>query len=787
MYMQKPPRHYGFVLIEVMIALLLISIGLVGVSKLQSLSLSGAGQAKSRSEAAALSQQKLEQVRNMLVKTAFTGTPLVSGNATVNGSNAAYAMTWTVSTPSGGSEQRLVQLTTTWTDSQGVQQRLDLNSVVAWDDPGAQGKLTAGLGGSLISPTGSAQRGSGTYSGTSVANADGTKIAVNNGTTYLLSSTNDILLYLPPKNNTAQSFSTIAGKIFFDQGAGNGIPSSANVRVRLSSEGECIYNNSPSAMTAVTSGSNSYKYFTYTCYVGPDWYGNVGVIVDQSVNGNAASPTVCVGDPSFNGGASDGTLISSNPMESSTRSYRGFKAAVGFYLSTGMGTQSVVDQSANPIVNMPWSGTKYGASYKNDGTALTGPFDGRPRPSTYPSSYTVTTGSSTDYFEQNFLLTKVSGNGTCNAKMTGGAFTRNAGKYVCINPDNDPAADVCPSTWPGYESQVGSGGTNYSVTVSKTGSGSGTVTSAPAGIDCGSTCSATIAAGTSVTLTAVANSGSTFTGWSGGICTGTGACTVPMNSATSVTANFALGVTLSVAQSGTGSGVVTSTPTGIVCGVTCSYGFTAGTSVTLAAVANTGSTFTGWSGGGCSGTGPCTISMTSATTVTANYTAGTSYALTVTNAGTGSGTVSSSPSGISNCSSSCSASYGAGTLVTLTPTAVGGSTFIGWSGDCSGTGSCSVTMSAAKSVTATFSQNATCSTPISGSAYDSQGSVTASGNSGTCKMQNGNTANYNCTLSVPQGTVVTLTNSRSSGNNNSYTYTKNVTATCVAQTGVNFP
>ncbi|WP_161563973.1 InlB B-repeat-containing protein [Cupriavidus lacunae] len=783
MYIKRTPRNHGFILIEAMIALILISIGLLAVSKLQTLSLSGAGQAKSRSEAMALSQQKLEQVRNMLVKSAFTGTPLVSGNATVSGSNASYAMTWAVSTPSGGLEQRLVQLTTTWTDGQGVQQRLDLNSVVAWDDPGGQGKLTAGLGGSLISPTGSAQRGSGTYTGTSVANADGTKIAVNNGTTYLLSSTNDILLYLPPKNNAAQSFSTITGKVFFDQNASNGIPSSANVRVRLSSEGECVYNNSPTLMTAVTSGSNSYKYFTYTCYVGPGWYGNVGVIIDESVTGNAASPTICVGDPAFNGGASDGTLISANPLESSTRSYRGFKGSVGAYLSTGMGTQSVVDQSANPVVNRPWSGTKYGASFQPDGTAITGPFDGRPRPSAYPSSYaSVTAGSATDYFEQNFLVTKVTGNGTCNAKMAGGAFTRNAGKYVCINPDNDSAADVCPPIWPGFESQVGSGGTSYALTVTRTGTGTGTVTSAPAGISCGATCSTTLATGTSVTLTAVADNGSTFTGWSGGACTGTGACTVPMNSATSVTATFALGVTLTVTQSGTGSGTVTSTPVGINCGVTCSFGFNTGTSVTLASVANGGSTFSGWSGG-CSGTGPCTLTMTSATTVTATYTATTTYALTVTKAGTGTGTVDSSPAGISSCSSTCSASYGAGTLVTLTPKAAGGSTFTGWSGSCSGTGSCSVTMSAAQSVTATFSPNATCTTPISGSAADKQGNVTAS--SGTCSMDGNGSSNYSCSLSVPQGTVVTLTNSRTNGQ--TYTYTKNVTATCAPQTGVNFP
>ncbi|HSB00244.1 MAG TPA: non-reducing end alpha-L-arabinofuranosidase family hydrolase, partial [Anaerolineales bacterium] len=71
----------------------------------------------------------------------------------------------------------------------------------------------------------------------------------------------------------------------------------------------------------------------------------------------------------------------------------------------------------------------------------------------------------------------------------------------------------------------------------KAGSGSGTVTSSPAGINCGSTCSASYASGTSVTLTPSAASGSTFGGWSGA-CSGTGSCTVNMNTNQTVTATF---------------------------------------------------------------------------------------------------------------------------------------------------------------------------------------------------------------------------------------------------------
>src|SRR4029453_17241822 len=121
--------------------------------------------------------------------------------------------------------------------------------------------------------------------------------------------------------------------------------------------------------------------------------------------------------------------------------------------------------------------------------------------------------------------------------------------------------------------------------VSKAGAGTGTVTSSPGGISCGTTCSASFASGTAVTLTATPVAGSTFTGWSGGGCSGTGTCIVTLNAATSVTATFALqqSFTLTLSKSGAGSGTVTSNPVGISCGTTCSAAFASGTAVTLTA------------------------------------------------------------------------------------------------------------------------------------------------------------------------------------------------------------
>src|SRR5438132_1445888 len=110
---------------------------------------------------------------------------------------------------------------------------------------------------------------------------------------------------------------------------------------------------------------------------------------------------------------------------------------------------------------------------------------------------------------------------------------------------------------------------SFLVTVARTGAGTGTVASAPAGIDCGSVCSQTFGAGAVVTLRATPAAGSVFTGWSGGGCSGAAPCTVTVAGATSVSAAFSVAtVTLTVARTGSGSGTITSTPTGIGCPVT---------------------------------------------------------------------------------------------------------------------------------------------------------------------------------------------------------------------------
>ena len=164
--------------------------------------------------------------------------------------------------------------------------------------------------------------------------------------------------------------------------------------------------------------------------------------------------------------------------------------------------------------------------------------------------------------------------------------------------------------------------TLYNLTVTKKGTGSGTVTSDPSGIDCGDDCDQAYEEGTTVTQTATPDPGSVFTGWSGA-CSGTEVCTVIMNSDQSVTATFntsIIGVThtLTVTNDGTGTGTVTSNPPGINnCSDTCFADFAEGANVVLSATPDAGSVFAGWSGD-CNASGSITMDFDKTCSATFN-------------------------------------------------------------------------------------------------------------------------------------------------------------------------
>ena len=160
-------------------------------------------------------------------------------------------------------------------------------------------------------------------------------------------------------------------------------------------------------------------------------------------------------------------------------------------------------------------------------------------------------------------------------------------------------------------------------------SGSGRVTSTPAAIACPGTCSAAFDVGSAVQLTATADSGFAFAGWSGA-CSGSGACAFSIGKDETVRVTFTKVVptqrTLSIALSG--DGTVTSAPAGISCPGTCSASFGDGASVTLTASASAGSTFSGWSGA-CPGQVTCSVTMTADQNVGASFAPTAAVSLTI--------------------------------------------------------------------------------------------------------------------------------------------------------------
>ncbi len=185
-----------------------------------------------------------------------------------------------------------------------------------------------------------------------------------------------------------------------------------------------------------------------------------------------------------------------------------FVAGTGWDFATGIGTVNVY----NLITNWAASGggnASLAVSVTGGGTVTSNPA-GINCPST--CSHIFTSGSQV-------ILTATPAGGWAFSSW-GGACSGSGGCTVAMNA---------------LESVTATFVQNLTLSVSVT--GSGTVTSSPAGINCGSTCNASFAPGTQVTLTATPASNWDFGGW-GGACSGAGNCVVTMNTAQSVTATF---------------------------------------------------------------------------------------------------------------------------------------------------------------------------------------------------------------------------------------------------------
>jgi len=301
-------------------------------------------------------------------------------------------------------------------------------------------------------------------------------------------------------------------------------------------------------------------------------------------------------------------------------------------LNTGLPNVAVFDLAFRSGTNVLVAATHGRGVFKM-------PVTGTPVLSVTPTSQDfgkVTTGSTTDrtFTVQNIGQGTLSGSASTSTPFsvtTGGTYSLGTGESRSVVVRFAPGSvGVFSSavTFTGASSLSrlvsGQGVNTVVLTVSKSGNGSGTVTSSVGGIDCGSTCQAAITKDTSATLTAVAAAGSVFAGWTGGGCAGIGTCTVTMTANTTVTAVFALNSSPSFAVTvtvrGSASGTVTSNPAGITnCAATCSASYISGTPLLLTATPGAAATFKQW-GGACGGTATtCVVTVDAAKSVTATF------------------------------------------------------------------------------------------------------------------------------------------------------------------------
>ncbi len=271
--------------------------------------------------------------------------------------------------------------------------------------------------------------------------------------------------------------------------------------------------------------------------------------------------------------------------------------------------------------------------------------------------------------------------------------------------------------------------------------GQGTVTSSPAGVDCGSgakTCYVAFSSGASVTLTATPATGWTFDSWNScPTAPVANTCQVPVDgNPHEVTVNLngppTTTSTLSVTYAGQGNVGGGNIDCGSApAGTDCTWTVLTGSTLTVLQVPDTGNVFSGW-GGACGGTNvACTVKMDGDRSINASWVSSTDTTLLSVSV-SGGGTVSGG--GIS-CPSTCSATEALNATVTLTATPADGYAFTGWGGACAGSApACTFTMDADKTVTATFALAPQLTVSVSGNGNVSggNGAINCGSNANVC-------------------------------------------------------
>jgi len=313
-------KDRGFTLVEALIALVVLSFGLLAIAQFQSKLVSESAYNKARAEAVALAQQKLDDLRNYATQPGLvanleaaatpTETDVFPDDVTngdypttaesIPGKNADFTRQWNVS---GTGDVKSVVVTVDWNDPKEGDQSVKLETRMTWKNPRGTGDLDYNEEPLVPSATGEAKLGDGIVTNDQLSdpnnnahdNQDGTS-TMERGNDLVLVDTSDttatehqVVLTLEDAcvSGSCTQFVEIKGTVYIDKAPTHLDDHVENIHILASDAAYC-------ARTAVETTANSdYDYFHYTCYLGGGWHGNIGVLW----SGGNTGDTVCIGDP----------------------------------------------------------------------------------------------------------------------------------------------------------------------------------------------------------------------------------------------------------------------------------------------------------------------------------------------------------------------------------------------------------------------------------------------------------------------------------------------------------
>ncbi len=332
MYFNKA-KNSGFGLIEILITLGVLAIGVLGVAALHSTVTKQSQENKARSEAFAIAQSRIEEMRNYTSSAStpaqfhalYADTTGYANSTLIAGVSTVFTRTESILT---SGEQKDIAVAVNWTSSDSQVRNINLTTALGFVSSRAIGDTMRERSAPLVSaPTGRARLGEGVLpeGAATTSNGDGTALYQDDSNDLMLVSGEQIVLTLTnacqTDDGTCLDFVKIHGKVYIDKisqpklapGSVYLIASDAAFCARYYTAGDTITTVTADTATTVSTATGNYEYFDYTCYIGGGWHGNIGILL---AGGLRQSDKICVGDP-----------VSANPWEApiiaARRSYRG--------------------------------------------------------------------------------------------------------------------------------------------------------------------------------------------------------------------------------------------------------------------------------------------------------------------------------------------------------------------------------------------------------------------------------------------------------------------------------